>query len=284
MEDGSPLVNYAPYPRKSTLSFGCEIEFALATVPISGIDPEPHLGGQIFGMPDWQSACSHIRHTLEGIGIPVEIAESDNDKWKPLSNKSWTLKEDATIMAPDRGTYEWVKVELCSPPCYFTPGSLQQVRIVLEVLSKTYRINCNHSCGLHVLVGNALKEFSDRTIRNLMATIWTFEPQISTMHPQHRRENQEMAPNFRKNSSLSSRVSRDPKKGLEVLLSDRANTILKLVEWTQAGLIGLRGGEDILYPFLQQHIEEAPEQYPLGRLLCKLGMPEFGGMVSYPDC
>jgi hypothetical protein len=67
------------------LTFGVEIEFALATAPASGIAPEPHLG-QIFGMPDWQAACEHIRNTLEGVGVPAEIEVRSSFYWKPFSD------------------------------------------------------------------------------------------------------------------------------------------------------------------------------------------------------
>ena len=48
IEDDSPLAHYEPPLQKNNLTFGVEIEFALATAPASGIDPEPHLGGQIL--------------------------------------------------------------------------------------------------------------------------------------------------------------------------------------------------------------------------------------------
>jgi hypothetical protein len=141
-----------------------------------------------------------------------------------------------------------------------------------------------------------------------------------------------MAPNFRENSYLSDNGFHDPRKGLDLLLSDKANSVPELKRWSHAGHIGLRGGsklayylgdvacvwdadddlakrtiefrehestlnkhaviswielcvrlvefaddvtEDLLFPFLRQHIEETPEQYQLGQLLCKLGLPEL---------
>jgi hypothetical protein len=52
MEDPrAPLIppNYPEIP-KTNLTFGLEIEFAVATAPVSEVDPHPSLGGQIFTM------------------------------------------------------------------------------------------------------------------------------------------------------------------------------------------------------------------------------------------
>jgi len=174
MEDTTPLVRYNP--RKSAYTFGLEIEFALATMPESGIDPEPYISGTISNMPDHQSARNALRETLKSVGISAEAPDLSVPPL-PSHRQSWILKDDVTIRAPDRA-YSWIAIELCSPALYFTPGSLEQVRIVLETLAKTYRINCNRSCGLHVHVGNALRGFSVQTIRKLMATICKLQPPL----------------------------------------------------------------------------------------------------------
>ena len=170
MEDHSPLVDYVPYPRKSALTFGLEIEFALATIPKSSINPEPQLGGRISGIPDLAPVQEALRKKLEDVGIPARVI--GENVYPPPEYNKWTIKHDGTIRAPeDNVRYSWHKVELCSPSFFFTPGSLEQVRTVLEILSKNYRISCNRSCGLHVHVGNGLRGLSSRTIRNLMTTI-----------------------------------------------------------------------------------------------------------------
>ena len=88
MEDDSPLAHYEPPLQKNNLAFGVEIEFALATAAASGIGPEPHLGGQIFGMPDWQIGCELIRNTLKGVGVPAEIEVRSSFYWRPFSDRS----------------------------------------------------------------------------------------------------------------------------------------------------------------------------------------------------
>jgi hypothetical protein len=88
MEDDLPLAHYEPPLQKNNLTFGVEIEFALATAAASGIGPEPHLGGQIFGMPDWQIGCELTRNTLNGVGVPAEIEVRSSFYWKPFSDRS----------------------------------------------------------------------------------------------------------------------------------------------------------------------------------------------------
>ena len=76
MEDDSPIIYHGPPPpQKGSLTFGIEIEFALVTAPESRIDPEPHLGGQIFGMPNEELAQVHVLNTLQGIGVQAEIED-----------------------------------------------------------------------------------------------------------------------------------------------------------------------------------------------------------------
>lgn len=101
MEDNSSIVHYGPpAPQKDNLTFGVEFEFALATAPESGVDPEPHLGRQIFGMQNEESALEHIHDTLKRVQCYGDV------DWKPKNTDSWVLKSDPSIWAPESGVYE----------------------------------------------------------------------------------------------------------------------------------------------------------------------------------
>jgi hypothetical protein len=66
IEDNSLIVHYGPpAPQKDNLIFDVEFEFALATAPESGVDPEPHLSCQILNMQNEESALEHIHDTLK---------------------------------------------------------------------------------------------------------------------------------------------------------------------------------------------------------------------------
>jgi hypothetical protein len=85
-------------------------------------------------------------------------------------------------------------------------------------------------------VGNAQKGFSDEVIQNLMATVFTFEDQFSTIHPPHRRNNRVMCPSFRKQTELARVTNIVPKRGLEYLLSEKAVKIQELKNLTEPGI------------------------------------------------
>jgi hypothetical protein len=225
---------------KPQLTFGVEIEFVVATAPMNGADPEPELWGQIFEMHDRRHYTNerlvgaHMCKTLNKYGIPAEL-HSGKFAWKPKNSSAWVQKRDGTICAPEPGLlYEWAALEINSPALYFSEVALNQVRNVCIILNKECRINCNRSCGLHIHVGNEMTGFSYEVIRSLMATLYTFEPQLDTIHPFHRRNNSAQCASFRDSTNLAKhpRVKGDPRKELELLLSDDLKTFNRLKELT----------------------------------------------------
>jgi hypothetical protein len=68
-----------------------------------------------------------------------------------------------------------------------------------------------------------------------MATLYTFEPQLDTIHPFHRRNNAAQCASFTESTNLAKhpRVKGDPRKGLEPLLSDDLKTFDRLKELTE---------------------------------------------------
>jgi hypothetical protein len=119
------------------------------------------------------------------------------------------VENDPSIKFPKgggAGAYNWYQIEIKTPAYYFAEKAVDTVKKVCEVLSCAYRINCNQSCGIHVHVGNAKKGFSFETLRNLYATLWTFEPQIQTIHPEHRLKGNRYCKNLRETSMMSSKT------------------------------------------------------------------------------
>jgi hypothetical protein len=78
-------------------------------------------------------------------------------------------------------------MEVISPPLYFTEEGVKQVQAVCGILTNQYRIHINETCGVHVHVGFEDAGYSPEVLRNLMATIWTFEKWIEQIHPPDRR-------------------------------------------------------------------------------------------------
>jgi hypothetical protein len=166
-----------PEIRKPKLTCGIEIEFVAATAPVSEVDPEPDLWGQIFEMhytrhyTNEQLVGSHISKTIDRYEVPAEL-HNGKHSWKPTNSASWILKTDQSICVPEPGLqYEWAAIEINSPTFFFDDAVLRHVGRVCNILLHEYRINTNRSCAIHVHIGNASKGFSYQVVRNLMAML-----------------------------------------------------------------------------------------------------------------
>lgn len=182
------------------LTFGVEIEFLLATLENGEIDPHENDPREVFGIraPELESdgwavhttpgagtARNRIADTLNSAGINTYRAVITGNRIE-----KWDLKDDATIDEPNGlEPYGFVRVEIVSPPLYFSEQACQQVKAVIEVLTNNYRLITPESAGLHIHVGNESKGFDESAIRKMLATLWTFEPAIETIHPPWRKDN-----------------------------------------------------------------------------------------------
>jgi Putative amidoligase enzyme len=190
------------------LTFGVELEFALACLPDEYAPlPHPEDVKKILRFTptddDWAhnefghsrevflpkaisyAARRSVRETLQKAGFPVsgekaELIDGDVSKWEVV----W----DQTIDSPRDTPYTWIDVEIRSPSLYFTSGSLKAVADVCILLNKTYGLHVDDSMGFHVHVGNSDEGFDVTTISNLIAFLWAFEPQLNNLHSQERQD------------------------------------------------------------------------------------------------
>jgi hypothetical protein len=184
----------------ANLTFGVEIEFLLATLENRDIDPHENDPRQVYGItapevgsdgwtvyttPGAGTARNRIADTLNSAGINTYRAVITGTRIE-----KWELKDDATIEEPnDLEPYGFVRVEIVSPPLYFSEQACQQVKAVIEVLTNSYRLITPESAGLHIHVGNESNGFDEFAIHKMLATLWTFEPAIETIHPPWRKDN-----------------------------------------------------------------------------------------------
>ena len=195
----------------SQLTFGVEIEMALAIIiDPAGQDPDPQDPriARFNAIPDDHSGSAdrpqrptqttvrrHVTNTLLQAGYPIAAnLEIKNDIGV------WELVSDASIRGPkgadtligfpftpqNRGSYIYCQLELRSPAYYFTPEALDNIRNVCTLLTSKYRININESTGLHVHVGDGMHGFKFKTLQKLILFLWSFEPQLNSLHPPHR--------------------------------------------------------------------------------------------------
>jgi hypothetical protein len=233
-----------PCPTQDRLTFGVEIEVALATLPTDREDPNPEDTRVCYGVNDGdykyvsENARHHVAETLDRAGIQVEYCPGthpDKDSfgykaaWEPKKPRSWAIKMDADVGPPegldvDQLAYEWHGIELNSPPLYYSEDAVKEVMYVLELLSTTYRCALTRRTALHVHVGNGTKGFTPEVIQRLLATYWTFEPQIELIHPLFRIDYKNCA-SLRRGSDLAMGVlleksKRNNRGFIEYILDD----------------------------------------------------------------
>ncbi|KAG9229264.1 putative amidoligase enzyme-domain-containing protein [Amylocarpus encephaloides] len=163
----------------STSTFGIELECYIGFLPcFSPPDPrwatttfEPNGSGTIE-----QPIFTHVRATLRSMGLP--------QRW--LVTKDYSLSRG--LAGPE--DWKWIGIEVISPVLTMEGGGLEEAKRVVAVLNRTYRITHDRNTGFHVHVGYGRNGFTIRTLRNLMATLWTFEGVIETIHPANRRNDQ----------------------------------------------------------------------------------------------
>ena len=198
------------------LSFGIELEFALAYVP-NNINPHPwpHETRCTRFTPtadDWRTYSQGwlydtfstrdnfednpiasaqvyqetiertLRHALRRAGYPVNISRDDRG-----NIDRWDVKNDVSNGAPEgESQYSYAQIEVVSPAYYYAGDAKQAIKNVCALLANSYCVNTNSTTGFHVHIGNGLDGFPFHTIRNLAAFLWIFEPQLNMLHAEHR--------------------------------------------------------------------------------------------------
>ncbi|KAH8597120.1 putative amidoligase enzyme-domain-containing protein [Bisporella sp. PMI_857] len=187
-------------PRISALTFGVELEFALATLHITEKhsppdDPHPNDPRYVFldkTNNEYQSPhASHLVHekiaqALTNMGIPA-LKIQNATATKEQHQVSWLVKNDISIMAPDRKyNYDWYPIEVVSPAYYVTEDNIKKVKLAVNTLSSYFRININRSCGLHIHIGNGVDGLSYDTVKKICCMLLTFDDQFSQIHRPYR--------------------------------------------------------------------------------------------------
>lgn len=203
------LLDYHSTPNmKGPLTFGVEFEFSIAAAPEQSLDPHPTHPGR-FCFPDRRRAHpfkQYLNDTLRKAGLPTQRQLSEDSRF-------WYVTTDPTVLPPHRDApcqstqYTWHPMEVVSPALYFGAPALDQLRVACAALSSSYRVVPVRSAGLHVHVGNGVAGFDVPTVRNLIALLWVFEPQLLTLHPPHRHRDQWCAP-LRQSSVYARRLQK----------------------------------------------------------------------------
>ncbi|KAL8768250.1 MAG: hypothetical protein Q9209_005481 [Squamulea sp. 1 TL-2023] len=118
----------------------------------------------------------------------------------PERFSKWTVSHDSSIVPNleqvpgDWAGSSYTGVELKTPIFLYREQAFRQLIQVLYILDNTFSIFVNHSCGLHIHVGNGTTDFPFSTVKNLASLATIFERQFISLHPTHRIHNKYCRP------------------------------------------------------------------------------------------
>ncbi|OTB14155.1 hypothetical protein K445DRAFT_13165 [Daldinia sp. EC12] len=192
--------------RPPRLTFGVEMEFVMPWLFKGEKDPLESIKGlpPVFRMNKPSQPHLHdpetevydeIKALFEKYKLPTkvrtytyktEFAKKVLDRYH-----LWGVEHDVTVFEPsDEPAYnwvedfEWVSVEVQSPVEPDIPRAFAVLNYVRQLLISTYRCRVNHSCGLHVHVGNGSERFPLDSMRRIASLVFATEPLIMTLnHP-----------------------------------------------------------------------------------------------------
>src|SRR3954471_1792531 len=174
------------------LTFGLEFEFAIKFPMSYANTRHPRVNGSNTSEDDAQEYVASFLNARVPNATVLSFrqycdAQRPHMEGEALSlNTEWILTMDGTINfwnEEDRTATAHFGFELRSPVIRYRDVDAfdSQVRNVLYVLNTNFDVVINNSCGFHVHVGRALAGFDIFPLRNLMATLWTFEQQITAI-------------------------------------------------------------------------------------------------------
>ncbi|KAF4632459.1 hypothetical protein G7Y89_g5672 [Cudoniella acicularis] len=232
----TPTLSPSPKP----LTFGIELEFIIPSFsyPHSQERNKNHynLAAGPYPRPT-TNVREHIALTLSTIPCISEVKIFAPDS--PSSPYStWSLERDLYLRSPSPKEGEtWFGVELNSPVLTFGSEAFEIIKQVCQKLNSTYNLSVNESCGFHVHVGDGFEGFNAEVIRNLLVTLWVFEPLLDRLHPKHRRENNDFCPSLRETSQLkNSTVEKHPLADQKTIARLGLEELLKPVRFEEEAL------------------------------------------------
>lgn len=135
----------------------------------------------------------HIGKQIHAAGFPCDFqndAAGKVENWEIVGDNSVKYKAEYADSCEDPKTYSNLGVEVRSRMLTFSKASLSEVEAVCSLLNRKYRVRNNATTGLHVHVGHSNFGFTFDNLKKLIAFLYTFEPQMSSLHPPHRLNNE----------------------------------------------------------------------------------------------
>ncbi|KAL7629670.1 hypothetical protein AAE478_001193 [Parahypoxylon ruwenzoriense] len=192
--------------RPPRLTFGVEMEFLVPWLYVDAEDPHGDVKGlspvlRLIRTRTFQpyEADDIVRDIIKGElgkhGLDGDVSayrySSEAAKEALISYAGWGVVGDSSVAQPfDDSDYEWankyawVGVEIQSPAEPDTPTAFKAIDYVRSILTRTYRMRVNHSCGLHVHVGPGAERFPLGAMRRIASLAWAAEHLLANLnHP-----------------------------------------------------------------------------------------------------
>lgn len=175
------------------MTYGVEIEATIAITrgePIPGL--EPGLPPPIQIPPNcWGTAATfeHIKREIERVlkshGLPTEAAAVNTNDTSPSQEtldvfSFFDVHDDWSIDTPEPYL---ASVEISTPVLADTARSSEMLRYVVNLLTSSFLMTVNPSCGLHVHVGQGEDGFSYDALRRITSLLWAADPFLRMLHP-----------------------------------------------------------------------------------------------------
>ncbi|MCJ1467496.1 hypothetical protein MMC07_006121 [Pseudocyphellaria aurata] len=166
------------------LTFGVEIEF------IVSYDPDQYQNELLAGEGIlWPNITGMSLSHKYGILVSRRIIQFLNEMEIPAQPQrhdmtdlsKWTVTTDFSIQ-PAEDREHWYACEVQTPALDYSVSDLEHVKTVVELLVSHFDLHVNHTCGLHVHVGNESRGFNLRTLKNFASLITVFEKQLNSLH------------------------------------------------------------------------------------------------------
>lgn len=169
------------------LTFGLELEFMVSFSPADyedQLEDAKNIFLDLSFIPTlrqkfWILVRLHMIEILNENGF-------DTNVYKGKDPTKWTVDTDSSVTSTvDREN--WCTIELRTPVfyCYHAPA-LNQIEMVVELLSFKLGLFINDSCDLHVHVGNESRGFDLLILKSFCSLITLFNRQLDSLHPDYR--------------------------------------------------------------------------------------------------
>ncbi|KAG4439690.1 hypothetical protein IFR05_004827 [Cadophora sp. M221] len=190
---------------------------------------------------------AEFKRTIGKGGFPVASTETDTSGWAVVGDTSLNHPTDTEEETED---YDWCGIEVKTPALPFTPQSLQAVKDVCTLIQQRFKTLQNTTTGLHVHIGHGKSCFSTHDVSKIMAFIYAFEPQLSSLHPVHRyshmyghamRHNCNFSQSFQRRHGVMPSALMAVTKILTTIESDMSSTRRELADLVSSGSCGKNG-------------------------------------------